>query len=38
MRIEAEYGACAGKTDTAKKAKEKGLDAIHAPVHEMDRD
>ena len=29
MRVEAEYGATAGKTDLAKKAKELGLDAIH---------
>jgi len=38
MRIEAEFGACAGKTDIAKRAKEKGLDAIHDTVHEMARD
>ena len=38
MRIEAEHGACAGKTDLAKRAKEKGLDAIHDTVHEMARD
>ena len=38
MRIEAEFGACAGKTDIAKRAKEKGLDAIHDSVHEMARD
>jgi rubrerythrin len=38
MRIEAEHGACAGKTDIAKRAKEKGLDAIHDTVHEMARD
>ena len=38
MRIEAESGACAGKTDVAKRAKEKGLDAIHDTVHEMARD
>ena len=38
MRIEAEHGACAGKTDVAKRAKEKGLDAIHDTVHEMARD
>jgi rubrerythrin len=38
LRIEAEYGACAGKTDIAKRAKEKGLDAIHDTVHEMARD
>jgi len=38
MRIDAEHGACAGKTDIAKRAKEKGLDAIHDTVHEMARD
>ena len=38
MRIEAEHGACAGKTDIAKRAKELGLDAIHDTVHEMARD
>jgi len=38
MRIDAEHGACAGKTDVAKRAKEKGLDAIHDTVHEMARD
>jgi rubrerythrin len=38
MRIEAEHGACAGKTDIAKRAKEKNLDAIHDTVHEMARD
>ncbi|MDR0290050.1 MAG: NADH peroxidase [Treponema sp.] len=38
MRIEAEHGACAGKTDIAKLAKEKGLDAIHDTVHEMAKD
>jgi rubrerythrin len=38
MRVEAEAGACAGKTDIAKRAKEKGLDAIHDTVHEMARD
>ena len=38
MRVEAEFGACAGKTDIAKRAKEKGLDAIHDTVHEMARD
>jgi rubrerythrin len=37
-RIEAEHGACAGKFDIAKRAKEKGLDAIHDTVHEMARD
>ena len=38
LRIEAEHVACAGKTDIAKRAKEKGLDAIHDTVHEMARD
>ena len=38
MRIEAEHGACAGKTDVAKRAKEQNLDAIHDTVHEMARD
>jgi rubrerythrin len=38
LRVEAEHGACAGKTDIAKRAKEKGLDAIHDTVHEMARD
>ena len=38
IRIDAEYGACSGKTDIAKRAKEKGLDAIHDSVHEMARD
>jgi rubrerythrin len=38
LRIDAEYGACAGKTDIAKRAKEKGLDAIHDTVHEMAKD
>ena len=38
IRVEAENGATAGKTDLAKKAKELGLDAIHDTVHEMARD
>ena len=38
MRIEAENGATAGKTQLAKKAKELNLDAIHDTVHEMARD
>lgn len=38
MRVEAENGATAGKTDLAKMAKEAGLDAIHDTVHEMARD
>ena len=38
MRVAAENGACAGKTEVAKKAKALGLDAIHDTVHEMARD
>ena len=38
MRVEAENGATAGKTDLAKRAKELGLDTIHDTVHEMARD
>ena len=38
MRIEAEAGACAGKKDLAKRAKEQNLDAIHDTVHEMAKD
>ena len=38
MRVEAEFGATAGKTMLAKRAKEEGLDAIHDTVHEMARD
>ncbi len=38
MRVDAEHGATAGKTDLAKRAKELGLDAIHDTVHEMARD
>ncbi len=38
MRVDAENGATAGKTDLAKLAKELGLDAIHDTVHEMARD
>ncbi len=38
MRVKAENGATAGKTDLAKRAKELGLDAIHDTVHEMARD
>ena len=38
MRVEAENGACAGKTALAKKAKALNLDAIHDTVHEMARD
>ena len=38
MRVEAENGATAGKTELAKKAKALNLDAIHDTVHEMARD
>lgn len=38
MRAEAECGACAGKMDIAKRAKELGLDAVHDTVHEMAKD
>ncbi len=38
MRVEAENGATAGKTDLAKLAKALNLDAIHDTVHEMARD
>ena len=38
MRVEAENGATAGKTDLAKRAEAAGLDAIHDTVHEMARD
>lgn len=38
LRVDAEYGATAGKMAIAKKAKELGLDAIHDTVHEMARD
>lgn len=38
MRVEAENGATAGKTDLAKRAKALNLDAIHDSVHEMARD
>ena len=38
LRVAAENGACAGKMDIAKKAKELGLDAIHDTVHEMAKD
>lgn len=38
VRVAAENGACQGKTDLAKMAKEQGLDAIHDTVHEMARD
>ena len=38
VRVEAENGATAGKTELAKKAKALNLDAIHDTVHEMARD
>ena len=38
LRVDAEYGACQGKLDSAKKAKALGLDAIHDTVHEMCKD
>jgi rubrerythrin len=38
LRAEAEHGACAGKVDLAKRAKERNYDAIHDTVHEMARD
>ena len=38
LRIDAENGATAGKTDLAKRAKAANLDAIHDTVHEMARD
>ncbi len=37
-RVEAEYGATAGKFEIAKKAKKLGFDAIHDTVHEMAKD
>ena len=37
-RVEAEYGACAGKKDLAGLAKKHNLDAIHDTVHEMCKD
>ncbi|MCQ2544420.1 MAG: NADH peroxidase [Lachnospiraceae bacterium] len=38
MRVDAENGATAGKTDLANRAKALNLDAIHDTVHEMARD
>ena len=38
LRVAAENGATAGKTELAKMAKAQGLDAIHDTVHEMARD
>ena len=38
VRVAAENGACAGKFELAKLAKQNGLDAIHDTVHEMAKD
>ena len=38
MRVDAEFGATAGKMELAKLAKELGYDAIHDTVHEMAKD
>ena len=38
MRAAAEAGACEGKLNLAKRAKELGYDAIHDTVHEMAKD
>ena len=38
LRADAEAGACAGKMEIAKLAKELGYDAIHDTVHEMAKD
>ena len=38
LRVEAEYGATAGKKKLATRAKELGYDAIHDTVHEMCKD
>ncbi len=38
MRVAAEQGACAGKFELAKLAKQLNLDAIHDTVHEMAKD
>ena len=38
MRADAEAGACDGKLQLAKRAKELGYDAIHDSVHEMAKD
>lgn len=37
-RMEAESGACSGKMELAKMAKQQDLDAIHDTVHEMAKD
>lgn len=38
MRADAEAGACAGKFELAKMAKQRNYDAIHDTVHEMAKD
>lgn len=38
LRSDAESGACAGKFELAKRAKQLGYDAIHDTVHEMAKD
>lgn len=38
MRVEAENGATAGKTELAKLCKKYNLDALHDTIHEMARD
>lgn len=38
LRADAEAGACAGKFELAKRAKQLGYDAIHDTVHEMAKD
>jgi rubrerythrin len=38
MRAAAETGACKGKFELAKRAKELGYDAVHDTVHEMAKD
>ncbi|MEA4889797.1 MAG: NADH peroxidase [Clostridiaceae bacterium] len=38
LRVEAEYGATAGKNELAALAKQLGYDAIHDSVHEMAKD
>ncbi len=38
LRASAEKGACEGKFEIAKKAKQQNLDAIHDTVHEMAKD
>jgi rubrerythrin len=38
LRAEAEAGACAGKYELAKRAKQLNYDAIHDTVHEMAKD